>query len=129
MDVNKVKDVDKLKYLIAVIGSKTVDLLVSLCTPVEITRKAYMDLLNMLDNHYKSGDNTVNESVQFDMRTQKQTESVSEYIVAISDLSIHCGFGEGDALYNRLRNRLITGVRSTEIREALMKEASKSDIN
>lgn len=117
----------KLDCFIALVGCKTVELLVSLCTPEVITDKSYDELIAKLDGYYDSSVNSVNESVKFDLRMQQEHESVNEYIVAISDLSINCGFGNGDALFNRLRNRLITGVRDGGIREALLKEASNTE--
>ena len=69
---------------------------------------------------HKYYDTTDYESKSF----MQMLTSVSDYIVAISKLSINAGFGTGNALYNRLRNKLICGlhVSNNRIREALLKE-------
>lgn len=126
--VSKVNDTQKRDYLLAIVGARTVELLVSLATPDDITTKSYDDLIEYLDDYYQASVNAVNESVKFDLRTQLPNEGVREYITAIKELSINCGFGTGEALFNRLRNRLITGVRNSEIRDALLKEAARPDV-
>lgn len=127
LTVNKVTETHKKDYLLAIIGARSVELLVSLASPEKVENKTYAQLITYLADYHKAAVNDVNESVKFDMRTQLPNEGVREYITAIKDLSINCGFGTGEALFNRLRNRLITGVRDPDIRDALLKEAARSD--
>ena len=60
---------------IAIVGCKTVELLVSLCTPEPITDKSYEDLIAALDGYFDSSVNSANESVIFDMQMQQEHES------------------------------------------------------
>ena len=61
------------------VGSEAVELLVSLCTPNDITTKSYEDLTAMLTRHYGCGENEVISSYQFDTRDQAETETISEF--------------------------------------------------
>ena len=64
--VNKIEEEQKVDVLIALVGSEAVDLLVSLCTPNDITTTSYEDLTAMLTRHYGCGENEVISSYQFD---------------------------------------------------------------
>lgn len=122
---NEVTDADKKKnILLAVIGNETLDLLISLSVPNRVEDSTFDALVNLLDDHFRAGVNAVSESLRFDMRNQLPNESVSDYVVAISKLSINAGFGTGNALYHRLRNKLICGLHENNsgIREALLRE-------
>ena len=122
---NEVTDADKKKnILLAVSGNETLDLLISLSVPNRVEDSTFDALVNLLDDHFRAGVNAVSESLRFDMRNQVPNESVSDYVVAISKLSINEGFGTGNALYHRLRNKLICGLHENNsgIREALLRE-------
>ena len=108
--------------LIALVGSGAVDLLVSLCTPNDITTKSYEDSTAMLSRHYHCGENEVISSYQFDTRDQAENETISDYIVALQKLSINCAFGDENQLNKRLRNRLVVGVEEDAIRNRLLAE-------
>ena len=56
------------------------------------------------------------ESYTFDTRCKKESETVSDYIVALKKLSIHSGFRDEDQVKKRLRNRLVAGVCSDTIK-------------
>ena len=66
--INKIEEDQKVDVLVALVGSEAVDLLVSLCTPNDITTKSYEDLTAMLSRHYHCGENEVISSYQFDTR-------------------------------------------------------------
>ena len=55
---------------------------------------------------YVSGTNELAESYTFDTRHQKDSETVSDFIVALKKLSIHTRFRNEDQVKKRLRNRL-----------------------
>ena len=120
--INKIEEDQKVDVLIALVGSEAVDLLVSLCTPNDITTKSYEDLTAMLSRHYHCGENEVISSYQFDTRNQAENETISDYIVALQKLSINCAFGDENQLNKRLRNRLVVGVKEDAIRNRLLAE-------
>ena len=120
--VNKIEEEQKVDVLIALVGSEAVDLLVSLCTPNDITTTSYEDLTAMLTRHYGCGESEVISSYQFDTRDQAETETVSEYIVVLKKLSINCAFGDKNQLNKKLRNRLVVGVKEDAISNRLLAE-------
>ena len=105
-------------------GPEVVDLLVALVSPANIEGKTYAQLSELLQKHYTSGTNELAESYNFDTRYQKESETVSEYIVALKKLSIHSGFGDEEQVKKRLRNRLVAGVRSDAIKNRLLSEGA-----
>ena len=124
MRINKIDDGDKVDAFISLVGPEVVDLLVALVSPANIEGKTYAQLSELLQKHYMSGTNKLAESYTFDTRYQKESESVSDYIVALKKLSIHSGFGDEDQVKKRLRNRLVAGVRSDTIQNRLLSEGA-----
>ena len=61
-------------------------------------------LSELLQKHFMSRTNELAESYTFDTRYQKESETVSDYIVVSKKLSIHSGFGGEDQVKKRLRN-------------------------
>ena len=88
-------------------GPEVVDLLVALVSPANIEGKTYVQLSELLEKHYTSGTNELAESYNFDTRYQKESETVSDLIVALKKLSIHSGFGDEEQVKKRVRNRLV----------------------
>ena len=122
--VNDITEEGKKKAaLIAVLGGNAVGLLVSLTSPDKIDGKSYDDLVGVLDGHF-GAKNEVAEAYVFDTRTQSPTESVSEFVLALKTLATHCNFGPSEQLKQKLRNRLVAGVRSDTIRQALIREGA-----
>ena len=114
--VNKIEEEQKVDVLIALVESEAVDLLVSLCTPNDITTKSYEDLTAMLTRHYGCGENEVISSYKFDTRDQAETETISEYIVALKKLStiVHLGM--------RINSRMQTLMADVPIQSLLILE-------
>ena len=105
-------------------GPEVVDLLVALVSPANIEGKTYAQLSELLQKHYMSGINELAESYTFDTRYQKESETISDYIVALKKLSIHSGFRDEDQVKKRLRNRLVAGVPSNAIKNRLLSEGA-----
>ncbi|KAF6033958.1 hypothetical protein EB796_007732 [Bugula neritina] len=79
--------------------------------------------MKLIDDHYGAGRNEIAESYMFDCRSQKDTESVADYVVALRKLSVHCNFGS--QWEQRMRNRLVSGVKDDKIRNRLLSEGAK----
>lgn len=122
LEVNEITDAGKKQAsLIAMLGGDAVRLLVNLCSPDNITDKSFVQLIGLFDTHFGRR-NEVAEAYVFDTRTQSGTESIPEFVLALKQLSIHCNFGPSAQLKQKLRNRLVAGVRSDTIRQALIRE-------
>ena len=124
MRINKIDDGDKVDAFISLVGPEVVDLLVALVSPANIEGKTYAQLSELLQKHYTSGTNELAESYNFDTRYQKESETVSDYIVALKKLSIHSRFGDEEQVKKKLRNRLVAGVRSDAIKNRLLSEGA-----
>ncbi|XP_067950986.1 uncharacterized protein [Watersipora subatra] len=122
MVINDITAADKKKAsLIAVLGGEAVQLLINLCSPDRLDDQSFAQCVTLLDGHYGRR-NEVAEAYVFDTRTQSATESIPEFVLALKRLSTHCNFGPSDQLKQKLRNRLVAGVRSDAIRQALIRE-------
>lgn len=120
--VNDVEDNAKQKAaFIALLGGEAVSLLTNLCSPDKLEDKDYAALVQLMDEHY-GRKNEVAEAYVFDTRVQKPNESIPEFVLALKKLSIHCNFGPTAQLKQKLRNRLVAGVTSDTIRQALIRE-------
>lgn len=120
--VNDIGDDDKKRAaLIAILGGDAVQLLASLCSPDKLEDKTFDQLVKFLDDHFGRR-NEVAEAYVFDTRNQSQSESISDFVLALKKLSTHCNFGPTAQLKQKLRNRLVAGVRSDTIRQALIRE-------
>ena len=111
----------KVGVLIALVGFQAVDLIVSLCTPNDITTTYFEDLTVMLSRHYHCGDTEVISSYQFYARDQAENETISDYVVTLQKLSINCAFGDENQLNKRLRNRLVV-CKEDDMRQRLLAE-------
>ena len=120
MRINKIDDGDKVDAFIALVGPEVV----ALVSPANIEGKMYAQLSDLLQKHYMLGTNELAESYTFDTRYQKESETVSDYIVALKKLSIHSGFGDEEQVKKRLRNRLVPGVCSDAIKNRLLSEGA-----
>ena len=80
------------------------------------------DIVRKLKNHYDPAPLEITESFHFGMRNQPTDESISDYIVALKKLSIHCNYGE---FFNRaLRDRFVSGLNNVKIQNKLLNTLS-----
>ena len=75
-------------------------------------------IISSLEKHYNSKPLEIAESFQFGTRNQKEREPISDYIVALKKLSLHCNYG--DFFDRALRNRFVCGLTSTKIQNKLL---------
>ena len=59
------------------------------------------------------------ERYRFHKRTQHEGESVQDFVAALKQLSIHCGY-EGETLNENLRDRFIVGLSNNGIQKKLI---------
>ena len=77
-------------------------------------------MVRLLNNHLSRKPISTAERFRFDKRDQKEGESISEYIAQLKKLSIHCNFKA--SLNEKLRDRIVCGVRNTQIQKRLLSE-------
>ena len=63
-----------------------------------------------MTNHENPKRNLIVERSQFNMRSRKRGESVSQYMAELRRLSQYCEYG--DSLDSMLRDRLVCGIKA-----------------
>lgn len=117
MRANKVKNNDKADAALSVIGPAAFTVLLNTCHPDDPSTKSFEDLTGMLTKHYHAPRNKYLERKVFREREQRGNESVSDFALALKQLSMSCEFG--DTLNDNLIERFSAGVRSTAIQNKL----------
>nr|XP_043868444.1 uncharacterized protein LOC122758369 [Solea senegalensis] len=100
---------------LTVVGAKTVALLGDLLAPRTPSECSLDVILNALRGVLKK--NVLRERYTFRARKQQRGESLSEYVDALKGLSATCEFGE--QVEEHLRDQLVYGIRSEELRTKL----------
>ena len=78
-----------------------------------------------MTNHENPKRNLIAERSQFNMRSRKRGESVSQYMAELRRLSQYCEYG--DSLDSMLRDRLVCGIKAMDFSlslESTIKQAS-----
>ena len=104
------------------VGPEVYSVLSNLLSPAKPKDKSLADIVQKLKNHYDPAPLEITESFHFGMRNQLADESISDYIVALKKLSIHCNYGE--FLNRALRDSFVCGLNSVKIQNKLLKTQS-----
>uniref|UniRef100_A0A3P9C9M9 Retrotransposon gag domain-containing protein n=1 Tax=Maylandia zebra TaxID=106582 RepID=A0A3P9C9M9_9CICH len=120
MLANDVSDEKKVCTFLSVIGADTYRLLKNLVSPRVPSTMGYAALTGALSAHYKPTPVVIAERFRFQKRNQKEGEAVSDYVVALRQLSATCDFGQ--YLDEALRDRFVSGLRSDAVQRKLLSE-------
>ncbi|KAB0793807.1 hypothetical protein PPYR_13427 [Photinus pyralis] len=120
------------KVLLNCIGTQYYQLLCSLCSPDLPTSKTYIEIVDVLTKHLCPRQNIDVAQFNFMKRSQTASETISEYLASLKQLSIPCQFNcihdsckrSVSALF--LRPVFICGLRDSNIRERLLIEQKQS---
>ena len=103
-------------------GSKVYSLVKSLIAPTKPEEKSYQELIDVVKDHLQPKPLVVAERYKFHQRSQREEESVSQFMAAIRKLSEHCEFGT--FLNDAIRDRFVCGLHSRNIQEKLLTESN-----
>ncbi|XP_058796648.1 uncharacterized protein K02A2.6-like [Phymastichus coffea] len=117
---NDVVEDKKVSVFLTLIGSEGYALLKDLCIPVNPANKTLQELERIMREHKKSKPNVVTQRFLFKTRKQKEGESVMSFIASLRKISIDCEFGA--TLEENLRDQILIGVTSKEIKKKLLSE-------
>ena len=109
---------DRVSALLAIIGPQTYSLLKNLLTPEKPSEQDFKTITETLKSHDKLKHIIVAERFRFKKRTQKEGESIADYIVAIKQLSATCEFG--GFLEEALRDQFVCGLHQEAIQKKLL---------
>ncbi|XP_062582729.1 uncharacterized protein K02A2.6-like [Saccostrea cucullata] len=123
-EVNEIDPGKKVSSLLCLIGGKLYSLLRDLTFPDKPATRTYQELVRLLNNHLSPKPIKTAERFRFDKRDQKEGETITEYVAQLKKLSIHCVFNA--SLNEKLRDRIVCGVRNTQIQRRLLSEKDLS---
>lgn len=103
--------------LVAALSTQTVQVLAGLIAPRMPNSLTYAEAFAALNDYYDPKRHEIAESYKFFTRCQQEGESVHAFLVEIRRID-NCNFGS--ALDRMLRDRIICGVRSTNLRKQLL---------
>ncbi|XP_040164742.1 uncharacterized protein LOC120901101 [Anopheles arabiensis] len=118
--VFKVDPADMQQTLLHYMGSETYNVLCDLLSPDEPEAKTYDQIVSALDDHFDPKPLEMVELWKFRQRTQKEAESITEFVAALQREAKNCAFG--DYLQKGLRNQFVFGLRDKMIRARLIGE-------
>lgn len=120
-EINQIHTESKKKALLLnAIETYVYEVLRGLCHPTMPKDKTYEELIVIMNNHYISRKSVFRERIKFYQAVQTVYDSISDWLACIRELAVDCKFGvNSDAV---LRDRFVSGLRSTTIRERLYEE-------
>lgn len=110
------------EYFSVINRSRCVQLLKSLLMSDKPRTKSYAQLAKALSDHYKPKTLAIMERFRFHTGNQQESESVSDFVLALKQLSTNCDFGAH--LDDAPRDKLVSGLRSEAIQRKLLAESN-----
>ena len=95
------------------VGPEIYSVLCSMISPQKPKDKTFEEISSVLKKHFDPAPLEIAESYRFGTRNRGKEESISEYIVALKKLAIHCNFA--DFLDRALRDRFVIGLGDEKI--------------
>ena len=100
------------------VGPRAYEVLRKTCLPARANSKSIPELIAILRAKYEPPGLVASNRYTFGYRTQRESESIQEYIAALQQLASNCDFGQ--FLPHALRDRLIAGTKYPDIRSKLL---------
>jgi len=102
--------------LIYTMGDQADDILASFSLSAEES-KTYGIVKSKFDNHFVKRRNVIYERAKFNMRRQREGESVDTFVTSLYTLAEHCQYG---VLHDEMiRDRIVVGIRNTALSERM----------
>ena len=121
VEANGIEKEKRRAVFLSVVGAKTFSLLRDLLAPKKPSEASYDDIVKALREFHVPKKNVLSERYTFRARKQQNGESLSEYIAALKGLAATCEFGA--TLEEQLRDQLVYGISSKELRTKLLSAA------
>ena len=100
------------------VGPEAYSTLSNLLAPAKPKDTLFTDIVRILEKHYNPKPLEIAQSFHFGTRNQKSEESVSDYVLALKKLAVHCNYGE--YLNRALRDRFVCGLNNPKIQNKLL---------
>ena len=76
------------------VGPEVYTTLSNLLAPTKPKDVSFTNIVEVLEKHYNPKPLEIAQSFHFGTRNQKSEESVSDYVLALKRLAVHCNYGE-----------------------------------
>ena len=83
-----------------------------------MNQRSFADIVKILEKHYNPKPLEIAQSFHFGTPKQESGESISDYILALRRLAVHCNYGE--FLDRALRDRFVCGLSNAKIQNKLL---------
>ena len=100
------------------VGPEVYSTLSNLLAPAKPKDTSFTDIVRVLEKHYNPKPLEIAQSFHFGTRNQKSGESISDYVLALRRLAVHCNYGE--FLDRALRDRFVCGLNNSKIQNKLL---------
>ena len=100
------------------VGPEVYSTLCNSLAPAKPKDTLFTDIVRILEKHYNPKPLEIAQSFHFGTRNQKSEESVSDYVLALKKLAVHCNYGE--YLNRALRDRFVCGLNNPKIQNKLL---------
>ena len=100
------------------VGPEVYSTLSNLLAPAKPKDTSFADIVKILEKHYNPKPLEIAQSFHFGTRKQESGESISDYVLALRRLAVHCNYGE--FLDRALRDRFVCGLSNPKIQNKLL---------
>ena len=119
---NGVEDAGKQRaILLSVCGAPTYQVIRNLVAPEKLTTLSFKEIVTLVREHYCPPPSEIVQRFMFNSRSQKEGETIAEFVAELRRLSEHCKFA--DTLEDMLRDRVVCGMRDTRLQRRLLAES------
>mgnify|MGYP001794878679 FL=1 len=87
-------------------------------------RDQYDEMVALLNAHFHVEPNVTYQRHMFRQCFQNEKETVSQYCARLLKLVTHCDYGDANAVNNQVRDQIVEGCHSDELREKLLEEGN-----
>ena len=99
----------------------TYQLVRNLVAPDKPTDKSFQEIVKLVKEHHTPPPSVIVQRFKFNSRSQREGESVGEFVAELRRLSEHCKFDA--TLDDMLRDRLVCGIRDVRTQRRLLAES------
>ena len=121
---NNIAEEKQVGIFLSLIGAKTYGLLRDLVAPAKPKEKTLAELTEALRTHFEPQPLIIAERFYFNQRNQLPNESIADYMATLRKMATSCKFN--NFLDEALRDRFVSGIRSTSIQKRLLTEEKLS---
>ncbi|XP_045504996.1 uncharacterized protein LOC123701537 [Colias croceus] len=121
-DIHNLNAASRTKYLIAVVGAETLDLIIDLCYPKKPEDLNFDEIATKVRNHLIPKKCEIAERMSFRACKQEAGQSLNDFMARLKQMARNCNFEGTKYLEENLRDQFVYGIRSDTIRFRLLTE-------